>query len=200
FETLRSAHTNHPTLEVPIRGACELESEVESWDLPDSATMRILRNWYYLPVLEFTSLKRFDGTAADIAQGLGLALESVEVALKELRDFGLVEKKVDGLWRKTSKKLRWSSSVPSQEIGQFHKNMMEKAKDHLSSKKQSDYEKRLITGVTLTVSPSKVNYAKSRINEFLHQLSNDLIEEDDPNAQVYHLASQFFPVSHDDQD
>ena len=72
--------------------------------------------------------------------------------------------------------------------------MMAKAQHELSEKNtESDFEKRLITGITLTASPEKIAEAKKKLAEALHDIANDLIEGE--GTQVYHLAAQFFPLS-----
>ena len=172
-----------------------MSTELESWSLSEAQSLKALRNWHYLPILEYTSLSRFDGTSQDIASSLGLAHETVEVALRELVSLGLLDRKEDGKLRKTKAKLRWSSAKAVREIGAFHKAMMQKACESLTNKQQSEYERRLITGVTLTLPLHKVKQAKSRINEFINELANELIEEEDLSSEVYHLATQFFPIS-----
>lgn len=198
FEVIRSTHaSNYLDGFTPIKtkGLHEVKTQLADWNLSEKDTNKVLRNWFFLPILEFTTLKRFDGTTTSIAKSLNLGAETVNVALTELKNLGLIEQKENGLWSKTQKKIRWSSATSQESIRRFHMHMMDKAKANLVLTSQDEFENRLITGITLTVSPKKIKIAKKRLNEFLHDIANSLIDEEDPSSEVYHLAIQFFPLS-----
>lgn len=193
FENIRRAHTESVEgLAVPVRGKVQIKTEMEEWDLAEKSTLNVLRHWYYLPILEFSTLKRYDGTAACISKYLSLSIPVVEVALRELASVGLM-KEQEGRFVKTKKKIRWGSSKSIGEIRRFHDQMMVKAQEVLRTQHSSkDFERRLISGITLTTSSRKIKEAKRKLNEVLHELANDLISEE--GTEVYHLALQFFPL------
>ncbi len=198
FENIRSAHVDHiPGIDqgLAAKGQRQLRTELKNWELSKPNSYKILRNWYYIAILEYVSLKKFDGLSESIADHFDLSIESTEIALRELCDLELIAKTEDGKWKKTQKKLRWSSAIPTKEIGNFHKIMMDKAKEQLVATNQQAFERRLITGITFTISSKKVKLAKKRLNEFIHELANELMDEESADAEVYHLASQLFPLS-----
>lgn len=199
FENIRRSHTEFlEGLAVPVRGKVQVKTEMEDWELAEKKTLNVLRHWYYLPILEFSTLKRYDGTPASVAKYLGLSTPVVEVALRELVSVGLM-KEQEGRFIKTKKKIRWGSSKSVSEIRRFHDQMMSRAQEVLRTRTSADdFEKRLISGITLTTSPKKIKEAKRKLNEILHELANDLIAED--GTEVYHLALQFFPLGSDVQE
>jgi uncharacterized protein (TIGR02147 family) len=176
------------------RGRADNESAVNAWELADKESFSALRQWFYLAVLEFTTLEEFDGSAAMIASRLGVALPSVEIAMRELARLGLLEE-VEGVLRKTKKQLRWSSSAKHMaDVRRFHGQMLKKAEEALVSQtSEDDFARRLITGITVTASPAKIEAAKRRLADCLHEIAADLASDD--GTDVYHLSTQLFPLT-----
>ncbi len=166
---------------------------VADWALADVEATQILRNWYYIPILELTTLANFDGTATEVSQRLNLSATTAEIALRELVSLGLL-KVTDGKYLKTESKLRITSSKSLPLIRKFHDEMLERGQLELRhANSEEDFQRRLITGITVSASPEKIQEAKQRLAEFLHQLANELISE--PGTEVYHLGAQLFPLT-----
>jgi len=171
----------------------ETETETSDWELSPATSHRVLTQWYYIPLLELTSLKNFDGRIETLAERLGVSPASVEVAVRELVALDLL-KWEEGRLRKVKRKLRFSSAKSLTAIRSFHAQFLLRAREELTQKTlQEDFERRLITGITLTVPADKVEEAKRRLAECLHEISNDLTAES--GDEVYHLAAQFFPIT-----
>ncbi|MGE0529324.1 MAG: TIGR02147 family protein [Bdellovibrionales bacterium] len=185
-----AALSSQPTKPEPLK---EVTSAVEDWEITETQALQVLRNWYYLPVLEFTTLKDFDGSVEQIATGLRLPLPVAEVALRELESLGLL-RRVNGRYEKVHEKIRFTSAKTIPWIRKFHDNMMERAQAELrNATSEEEYQKRLITGITLTADPEKIQVARQRLAECLHEIANDLIAS--PGTEVYHLAVQLFPLT-----
>jgi biotin operon repressor len=169
------------------------QSPLENWDFAESSSFSILRQWFYLPILECTTLKGYDGSLKKIAKKLGLSETVVEIAVREMVALGLMVEK-DGQYIKSKSKLRWSTSTTKSEVRNFHHQMMTKAQELLRfNNTEEDYSKRLITGITLSVSPSKINRAKKMLSDALHNIANELGQ--DEGSEVYHLAGQLIPLT-----
>jgi uncharacterized protein (TIGR02147 family) len=194
FENIRQAPTElFEETAIPVKGKVQVKTTLETWNLSEKSTDKILRNWYFLAILEYCSLKTHDGTTEGIANALGLSQSVVEMALRELVELGLVMKK-DDKYNKTNKKARWGASKSLPYFRMYHQQMLSKAKDQLQKNlTDPDFERRLITGITLTTSPEKIKSAKKRIAEFLYELANEHISEDD--TEVYQLGLQLFPLT-----
>ncbi|RYZ95173.1 MAG: DUF4423 domain-containing protein [Proteobacteria bacterium] len=86
------------------------------------------------------------------------------------------------------------SAKPNADIRRFHASMLERAQRELQhAVNEEDFERRLITGITISASPEKIAAAKQRLAECLHEIANELIE--DKGTEVYHLAAQLFPLT-----
>jgi uncharacterized protein (TIGR02147 family) len=146
-----------------------------------------------VPILELTTLSNFDGTAATIARRLNLSLASTEVALRELISLGLITVN-EGRFEKTNCKLRITSAKSLAAIRHFHDEMLKKSQAELrGSQSEAEFQNRLITGITVSASPERVQEAKRKLANFLHELADDLAAT--PGTEVYHLAAQLFPLS-----
>jgi uncharacterized protein (TIGR02147 family) len=171
----------------------EVSSAVEDWSIAGTEALPVLSAWYYVPILELTTLEDYDGSAGQISQRLGLAPKITETALRELLGLGLLFRE-SGRYRKTEKKLRFTSSRPNPHIRKFHDEMLEKSQQALrQATSEADLERRLISGITVTARPERVQDAKRKLAECLHEIANDLAAE--PGTEVYHLAVQLFPLT-----
>jgi uncharacterized protein (TIGR02147 family) len=194
FASLREAHQIPLAgARAPRRGKAEVETSLQDWELTDDQSLSALRQWFYLPILEFVTLKNYDGSSAQIARRLNLSVTAVDIALEELTSLGLL-KKESGRFKKTKKKMRWGSAKSLREVRRFHDQMLGKAQEVLRTQtEEADFRRRLITGITLTASPEKIEEAKKKLAECLHEIANDLTEEE--GTEVYHLAMQLIPLT-----
>lgn len=193
FSLLKEAHSIREAPGIRLRGRAKVQSALKDWNLVSSQQLASLNQWYYLAILEMTTLSNFDGNPETIARRLKISQPVAELALRELERQGLVEYQ-DGMLKKSQVKLRWGSARSLREIREFHRQLLVKAQQELiQSTSDSDFARRLISGITLSVAPDKIEWAKQRLNECLHEIANQL--SDDPGSEVYHLAVQFFPLT-----
>lgn len=170
--------TNHPT---------------DDWALTQKDVTQILRNWYYVPILDFLTLKNFNGSIEEISTRLGLTIETTKIALREMQSLDLIRFE-NGRYQKITSKLRITTSKSHATIRRFHDDMLTRAQMELrNSTRDEDFQRRLITGITVTATPEKIQEAKARLAELLHSLANELIAE--PGTEVYHLSAQLIPLS-----
>jgi uncharacterized protein (TIGR02147 family) len=193
FSSIRLAHQLEESSAVVARkGKAEMITQLADWDLATPEAIGVLRQWYFIPILEVTRLEGYDGKVESIAKLLRLPLTTAEQAVKELTALKLLVEE-DGKLVKTRRKLRIGSGKPNADIRRYHGAMLERARRELLSAAPEDFEKRLITGITITASPEKIAKAKQRLAECLHEIANELIAED--GSEVYHLAAQLFPLT-----
>lgn len=171
----------------------QVETEMIDWSLAEKRVLTVLRQWFYLPLLELTSTAGFDGSVETISRRLGLSKTAAEIAVRELVALGLLKETKSG-FAKTNRKIRWSSGKSLAEIRGFHSQMMTRAQKELETAvADEDFARRLITGITVTASPSRIAWAKNRLSECLHEIANTLADDD--GTEVYQLAAQFFPLT-----
>lgn len=191
---LKNAHQDRVTDDAaPRRGRATTESPLASYEPMSNQDFSILREWYYLPILDYHTLVNFDDRAETLAHRLGLDLPIVKSALAKLLSLGLLKKEGDRLV-KSNLHLRWASSVSRDEVRKFHEEILKKAIQelhHFSSER--DFKNRLITSFTLGVPRSQIEAAKARLSKCLHEIAQELAG--DPGEEIYALALQFFPLT-----
>ncbi len=192
FELLKDKYVENQPYK-SLAGSTDLESQLHSWDLAEKSSFSVLKQWFYLPILECTTLQNYDGTLQMIARRLGISEFAVQIAVKEMIALGLMKEK-SGNYYKAKKKLRWGSSKTLNEVRSFHHQMMTKAQEELRTRtSDDDFSKRLVTGITITASSKQIANAKKRLSEAIHEIANNLVGED--GDEVYHLAAQLFPLT-----
>ena len=72
--------------------------------------------------------------------------------------------------------LRLASAKSQPEIRNFHKQMLKRAEEELKKTSPEDFERRLITGITITADPDKIEVAKKMLSDALHEIANLLGE------------------------
>lgn len=153
----------------------------------------LLQKWYYVAVLDLMTCADFKSDYQWIARRLGILQGEAEEAVDVLKKLDIIENHKTG-WRKKSLKLRIPTARSQEEIRKFHKQMIEKALTELQFKtQQENFEKRVIAGITFAGNPKKLNRAKEKLNEVLHEIASDLMEGE--CTEVYQLNFQFFPLT-----
>jgi hypothetical protein len=100
----------------------------------------------------------------------------------------------NGQFKKANVRLRWGSAKSLAEIRNFHDQMLAKAQETLRQQTEdADFQRRLITGITVSANPEKIEAAKRKLAECLHEIANDLTAE--PGSAVYHISGQLFPLT-----
>lgn len=187
-----AAETTNVKRKVPS-GKKLLTAPAQDWDLAEKSDFSILRNWFYIPILDLTLLESFDGSMEMIADRLGLALPTVEVAVRQLVTAKLLTEK-NGKIRKAKDKLRFASQNNIADIRRFHDQMMAQAQARLRNDQSAEeLSRRLITGITVTASAEGIERAKQKLAACLHEIAEDLME--DNGTDIYQLGAQLFPLT-----
>lgn len=161
----------------------------KNWKLGTKAQQKILSNWYYLPMIDLTTCKGFDG---NFSEALGISKEQESRAINELVDLGILEVK-DGKYIKTNFKLHFTSQKSKEEFRKFHSQMLKKSLLELDNIDQDRFQQRLIIGFTLALNSKKTLQFKKDLSDLVYKAIEDMNDND--CDQVYHLGLQFFPLS-----
>lgn len=152
---------------------------------------KLISDWYHIPIIEMTELKRFKFNAANIAKRLGIARNEAEVAIERLERLQLIEKKQDGGYRKTNADYEFSAPMMDEALNKFHKQMVHKAGDAIEKQPRAQ---RLIASNTFSIDPRLLPKAQVLMNKFRKELV-DLFNTGDENTQTYHLGLQLFKLT-----
>ncbi len=160
--------------------------------LPSNVVSNLDR-WYYLPILELSTCSNFLLESDWIARKLKITKNEAEEAIRVLTRLKLLQLK-DHELKKINPKLRVSTAKSLPKIRAHHTSMIKKALEALSHEpKQDDFDRRLITGITLAVNTINLKKGKIRLEELLYEISDILSEGD--CTEVYQLNVQLIPLT-----
>lgn len=166
---------------------------VQTFKPLSSKKYSLLHKWYYVAVLDLMTCHGFRSDVQWISRKLGLLASETIEALEVLERLELIEFK-DAVYQKKSNQVRIGAATSQLEIRKFHQQMITKSLNELQYKTQeSDFQRRLIAGITLSADPRKIKKAKKKLNDTLHEIAQDLI--DGECTEVYQLNFQFFPLT-----
>lgn len=153
----------------------------------------LLRNWYYIAVLDLVTLSNFQNNPEWISKKLKISVYQAQTAVQILFKSGLLVEDC-GSWKKSKHKLRFSTKNSKESVRLFHKQLMEKAITELTTKTdEAAFKKRLITGLSIATNPDNLERAKVRLNEMMFELSQILSEGE--CTELYHIGAQLFSLT-----
>lgn len=149
----------------------------------------VIKDWYYLAILNLAKLPDNQFSARWIAERLGLSLDLASESLEKLIDLGLI-KNVEGKLVRTMMPITTSVDIPSSSIREHHKQSMEKA---ISALEEVAVELRDFTTVTYAINTEQLPEIKKMIHSFHRKLGKLLPQK--AVTDVYRLNVQFFPLT-----
>jgi uncharacterized protein (TIGR02147 family) len=154
--------------------------------------LRLLSDWYHIPLLELTLTNDFEMDPKWIGKRLGISGQQVTDAIDRLKRLGLLEER-SGRVTKAQAFLSVQPAKSEKPVRDFHRQMILKAVDAIASPQGESYEARDVTGSTMAVDPRLMPEAKRRIQAFRRSLIRFLTSGEP--TEVYQLNVQLFPLS-----
>jgi uncharacterized protein (TIGR02147 family) len=169
----------------------EAKPPTTSWKATGSADGSLLRKWYYLVILDFVDCKGFRSDPDWIARRLGIKTSQATEAIEWLAQNKYLHLK-NGQLLRTQKKIFFSTAKSLPDFRAYHKQMIELAALELSQKKdRASFERRLISGISFTCNPRKLEQAKKKLLSAIYAVADDLMEGE--CTEVYQINLQLFP-------
>lgn len=152
----------------------------------------LLSDWTYLAIMDLVSCANFKPEITSIAKRLGISMTRTQDAVERLFNSGCLFKEEDGAWKKNIKKIRFPNNKANPLFRNFHRKTMvhsiEKFQEHT---RDSDFEKRLLSGMFVAGNPENFSEAKKILNEAIFKAS-EVLQSGEP-TEVYHIGIQAIP-------
>lgn len=169
---------------------------LSDWLPGEKKEFSLLRQWFYVAILEYTQCLDADLAAEKIALRFGLSAETVRVVLRDLEAMGAIEMTASGKLKKKKQFLRLAGATSKAEIRNFHSQMLKRASETmLQDTSERAFSRRQISGITVTATPERIQVARQMLADSLHEIAAYLTAE--PGTEVYHVAGQLFPLMKD---
>jgi uncharacterized protein (TIGR02147 family) len=150
---------------------------------------RIIAEWYHYAILELTSCPGFQPTSKWIANALNISEVEAKLAVDRLLKLELLDAG-DGTLRKTNFK---SDTKDKSKTSLFHrkrqKQVLEKS---VHSLEHDAIAVRKHSSLTLCLNPDRLAEAKLKIDQFMWEMSEFLMEE--KQERVYEFQMSLFPL------
>lgn len=159
----------------------------------DSSMFEYLSRWYHPVICELAAREDFVEDAEWISDKLSPSVDTdkVEESLALLFELGLLQHGEDGEVTRGNPSLTTGHEVRSLAIGNYHRQMLERAGESIES---IDRSLRDISALTVCIDPEHVDDLKERIHAFREQLL-DLCDRDENPTTVFQMNFQLFPLS-----
>lgn len=152
-----------------------------------------LSRWWYPAIRELVACEGFVEDESWIAQQLipSISASQARQALDLLLELGFLERDASGTLRQGEPLLSIGAEVRSLAVGNFHRQMMERA---AASIELVDREMRDISGVTVALSPESFQMFKQKIIDLRAELLELSAAETRP-SRVVQINIQLFPLA-----
>jgi uncharacterized protein (TIGR02147 family) len=154
----------------------------------------LLRDPMHFFINELAQQKNFRADPEWICSRLikSISRENVAEILQRLIDLDLLRLDVDGKVCRVNSYVRSKTDINDRALKEYHKNLMEHAKEAIESQ---DVMEREFRGLALNLNTELLPEAKEVIRDFVTQFSTRFDTPKAPNEQVYQLNIQFFAVT-----
>lgn len=161
----------------------------------DVEQFKAISQWYHLAILNMMTLEDFKMNPLWISKKLGISTTEVRDAWERLITLGLINE-TNGFYTRTKKNLFIQTSKSELAVRKFHDQMIDKAKEELRDSGHERFDKRLITGTTITCAKEHVPLIKEKIALFQKEIL--ALTNTAPETELYQMNLQFFPLTKDD--
>ena len=159
--------------------------EYEAW--------HYLSHWYYVAIREMSTLPGFQANAPWIQARLSgeVAVDEIKKALDFLEQGSFFKKLADGRIESLMKPIHCAGGVYRLALGQFHREMLEKAQDAI---RNSPSDQRYLQGHSMAVSRDKYEQICRILSEAAEKVEA-LGAGDEGEDPIYHVELALFPLS-----
>ncbi len=159
----------------------------------ERSAFEYLSHWYYPAIRELAACESFTDDPDWIANRLVPKISTTQAkeALQVLLELGLLVRAPDGTLKQGHPSISTGNEMRSLAIGNFHRQMMDRAAAAIEDVPQRDRE---VSGVTVALSRQRFDALKKRIHELRAEILR-LAEEESDADRVIQFNFQAFPLA-----
>lgn len=159
----------------------------------EASQYKYFTHWYTVAIREMVLLKSFREDPEWICRKLKLKVspEEIKKSIQLLLDLGLLVRDKNKRLQQHDPKLRTELNVMNMAVLGFHKAMLDKAKESLTTSKTKN---RDISALTVAIDQKTYDHIRERMNEFRKEI-HALTEECQKPDSVYQINFQLFDLT-----
>ncbi|MCC7403324.1 MAG: TIGR02147 family protein [Bdellovibrionales bacterium] len=153
---------------------------------------RLVADWYFLAIKNLAALADFEENPNWIRRRLRnkVTTPQIEYALKTLENLGLLRRDSSGVLRPNGEPWNTGQECPSAAVRRHHGGMIQRALEAIEEQEPAE---RHLLGLSMRLSPPRLNEAKTRLHEFVESFNRDFFEPD--GTEIYQLNLQLFALT-----
>jgi len=168
--------------------------EKRKQDVPEKTIkmewLNYFSSWYHSAILELVQLDDFKPLPIWISRRLGISVVEARDAIDRLLYLGLLKMQEGNLIREEGF-YSTPTDIPSAELRQFHREMLQKAEAALTF---NSVEERDLSSLVFPIDEKNIKAAKEALRKFSRKFCKDLMSSSNQKNRVYALTMQFFPL------
>ncbi len=152
---------------------------------------RVISDPAHVTILEMAGISNIKLNTQLAARAIGISEIEAIVIIERLERIGLIEKRIDGNYKKVHEELVAKSEKPNVALRAFHKKMLEKA---ISSLETQANDEKFVGSETFAFSAKNLKEAEEILEECFSRVLA-LAQKQEKNEAVYHLGIQLFNLT-----
>lgn len=177
-----------------LRVAREERSPIEAYRNLGREDFWMLREWYFIPLLNALTLTEPPRDAAALAGLLGIRLDQAESAVRKARLHGFIEER-EGQLHRTGLQFRFPTDRSHGDVRQYHRAMLQRAHKELADESSPGrFDQRQISAVCFAGSAAKLREAQMILEEAMYRAAN-LMAGEPLSDEVYQINLQLMPLT-----
>ena len=156
-----------------------------------SDTFDVLSDWKHFAFLERIGIRDLQANSESLASDFDCSVVEAQSVLDRLSRLGLARLNEQGFWEKVSADLHFEDFEINHALRKFHRETLQLA---LKALELQSPEERDSASLTLAFSRQKLEKVRELFSHWIEALNRES-ENENPNADVYHLNLQFFRLN-----
>lgn len=158
----------------------------------DKSEFDLIAHWYSVAIYECASLKEFECSTEWVYKAFDKQLEKhlIDATIERLLKLGLWKRQTDGRVVKGDVGFLFSDPLPNDTLRSYQFQLVTMAAAAID---QMEYSKRIVMSQTIAVEASKIPSVRQLMDEFIDRVNSLCCSQE--GDQVYHLSTQFFPLT-----
>lgn len=149
-----------------------------------------ISDWYYFAILEMVVQYPEKSKISRVAQELNLTPEVVNMALGRLTQLGLIYESSEGNLTRLHPQLKTTHDKPSRAIQAYHKQILQKATESLTS---TQVHERDYSSINFWITSEEIVKLKEQLMNLRRQTLSHHTQPS-PQSRLYALNLQLFPL------
>ncbi|MBS1959573.1 MAG: TIGR02147 family protein [Bdellovibrionales bacterium] len=152
---------------------------------------KMISEWYHFAILSLIDLQEFTWTEQNVAESLGVPLETVRLALERLKMLELIEVTSSGRPRRTDACVHVEGTSPNEALRRYHETLLTK---NIIALSDVGPQERVTRTQNFAFSSEQLPEVRKSIDQCIRKLES-ISKGTRVSPEIYHVGFHVFPIS-----